>query len=158
MRAVFRLQSGRIGRIIVERCNWVTANRQYIVRPSALTRSPASPQARRCFFTLIRCGRGIDPTSTEERWQVETPYVADLIGHALPTIRPGDLLLDYGCGVGRIAKELIARHRCRVVGVDIDAVSVPAASFIDVVDQDWLHFAELPGDGVRWRPAFRRIT
>lgn len=57
--------------------------------------------------------------ATEERWRVETPYLVDLIGHALPPIKPGDLVLDYGCGIGRLAKELIARYRCRVVGVDI---------------------------------------
>jgi SAM-dependent methyltransferase len=29
------------------------------------------------------------------------------------------LLLDYGCGIGRSAKELIARCGCHVIGVDI---------------------------------------
>ena len=55
---------------------------------------------------------------TEQRWRVETPYVADLIGQRIE-ITPGTLLIDYGCGVGRMAKELIARHGCRVIGVDI---------------------------------------
>lgn len=55
---------------------------------------------------------------TEQRWQVETPYVADLIGQSLaPT--SSTLVVDYGCGIGRLAKELIARHGCRVIGVDI---------------------------------------
>ena len=35
------------------------------------------------------------------------------------TITPDTLLLDYGCGIGRLAYELIQRHNCRVVGVDI---------------------------------------
>jgi SAM-dependent methyltransferase len=57
---------------------------------------------------------------TEQRWRVETPYVADLIAKCVaPT--PQMLLVDYGCGIGRLAKELIARHRCRVIGVDISA-------------------------------------
>src|SRR5262245_29265278 len=55
---------------------------------------------------------------TEQRWRVETPYVADLIAKAIE-ITPSTLLIDYGCGVGRMAKELIARHNCRVIGVDI---------------------------------------
>jgi len=55
---------------------------------------------------------------TEQRWQVETPYVADLIGQSLaPT--SSTLVVDYGCGIGRLAKELIARHGCCVIGVDI---------------------------------------
>jgi SAM-dependent methyltransferase len=57
-------------------------------------------------------------STTEERWQKETPYIADLIGRKIPITRD-TLLLDYGCGIGRVAKELIARHGCRVIGVDI---------------------------------------
>ena len=55
---------------------------------------------------------------TEQRWQVETPYVADLIANAM-TLTPDTVLIDYGCGIGRVAKELIARHGCRVIGIDI---------------------------------------
>jgi len=57
-------------------------------------------------------------STTEHRWEVETPYVAELIAQS-SDIKPGMLLLDYGCGIGRLAKELILRHQCRVVGVDI---------------------------------------
>jgi cyclopropane fatty-acyl-phospholipid synthase-like methyltransferase len=55
---------------------------------------------------------------TEERWQRETPYLVDRI---VDFLTPGDgsLLLDYGCGIGRISKELIARSGCRMIGVDI---------------------------------------
>ena len=56
--------------------------------------------------------------SADERWVTETPYVADLIEKAL-AITPETVLIDYGCGIGRLAKELISRHDCRVVGVDI---------------------------------------
>ena len=59
-----------------------------------------------------------DTTTTEERWRIETPHVCDLIGRALD-IKPNSFVLDYGCGIGRIAKELIARFGCHVVGVDI---------------------------------------
>jgi SAM-dependent methyltransferase len=59
-----------------------------------------------------------EDSTTEERWQTETPYVADLIG-GLIDITPQTILIDYGCGIGRMAKELISRHGCSVVGVDI---------------------------------------
>jgi SAM-dependent methyltransferase len=57
-------------------------------------------------------------TSTQERWAKETPFLAsDLGAFLLPSW--DSLLLDYGCGLGRIARELIAAHGCRVLGVDI---------------------------------------
>lgn len=59
-----------------------------------------------------------EDAGTEARWKTETPYLADLIGQWIE-ITSQSVLLDYGCGVGRIAKELIARHGCRVIGVDI---------------------------------------
>jgi cyclopropane fatty-acyl-phospholipid synthase-like methyltransferase len=56
--------------------------------------------------------------STEERWARETPYLTDLIAeHLNPS--PGQVLIDYGCGVGRLSGALIERHACRVLGVDI---------------------------------------
>jgi ubiquinone/menaquinone biosynthesis C-methylase UbiE len=58
--------------------------------------------------------------TTERRWEIETPYFVDLI-HQSVEITPQTVLLDYGSGIGRIAKELIARYQCRVVGVDISA-------------------------------------
>ena len=57
-------------------------------------------------------------STTEQRWQVETPYLADLISQSIE-ITPGMVLLDYGCGIGRMAKALIERHQCSVIGVDI---------------------------------------
>jgi len=55
---------------------------------------------------------------TEQRWRVETPYLADLIARHI-AITSETTLIDYGCGIGRMAKELIARHGCRVIGIDI---------------------------------------
>jgi cyclopropane fatty-acyl-phospholipid synthase-like methyltransferase len=59
-----------------------------------------------------------EDSSSDKRWKTETPYAADLIGQYL-TIDRDSLLLDYGCGIGRMAKELIARYGCRVIGTDI---------------------------------------
>jgi cyclopropane fatty-acyl-phospholipid synthase-like methyltransferase len=59
-----------------------------------------------------------ESSTTRERWEKETPYIADLVGRKM-SIAADTLLLDYGCGIGRIAKALIARYGCRVLGVDI---------------------------------------
>jgi len=54
------------------------------------------------------------------RWQIETPYLAELIGQELAP-RPEQVVVDYGCGIGRLAKEMIERFGCTVIGVDISA-------------------------------------
>lgn len=56
--------------------------------------------------------------STQERWEYETPYLVGEIGHTLG-LDDNSCVLDYGCGVGRIARGLIERHNCFVIGVDI---------------------------------------
>jgi SAM-dependent methyltransferase len=56
--------------------------------------------------------------TTQERWDYETGQVAGAIGAAM-NLGPQSRLLDYGCGVGRLAKALIERFGCRVTGVDI---------------------------------------
>ncbi len=57
-------------------------------------------------------------STTEQRWNVETPYVADLIVDAIyPTQEM--ILLDYGCGIGRLAKEILLRRKCHIIGADI---------------------------------------
>ena len=56
-------------------------------------------------------------TTTDERWRKETPYLVEDSGKHLG-IGPESCVLDYGCGIGRLAKGLIERFGCRVVGVD----------------------------------------
>ena len=59
-------------------------------------------------------------STTADRWETETPYLADLVAkHSPVPIGADSLVLDYGCGIGRMAHELIKRHGCRVIGVDI---------------------------------------
>jgi len=72
-------------------------------------------------------------TSADERWETETPYVADLIESSL-SVTSDTTLIDYGCGIGRLAKELITRHGCRVIGVDI-SVNMRALA-VDYVRSD----------------------
>lgn len=60
-----------------------------------------------------------DGTRTpEERWHLETPILAEQLARDL-AIQREHLVLDYGCGIGRLAKALIERQRCCVVGADI---------------------------------------
>lgn len=56
--------------------------------------------------------------TTDERWEKETPYITELIGQSLQ-IAPDMLVVDFGCGIGRVAKALIEAYGCRVIGVDI---------------------------------------
>lgn len=57
-------------------------------------------------------------TTTEERWRVETPFLAEYINGYL-AIDAGSILLDYGCGIGRLSKAMIDLTGCSCVGVDI---------------------------------------
>ncbi len=55
---------------------------------------------------------------TQERWEIETPFIVDSI---IKNINPNDdsLILDFGCGIGRVSKILIEKTNCKVIGVDI---------------------------------------
>ena len=70
--------------------------------------------------------------SSSDRWELETPYLAELAETTLG-ITKDSLVLDYGCGIGRMARGLIARTRCRVIGVDISSsMRALAASYTDI--------------------------
>ena len=56
-------------------------------------------------------------TTTDERWEKETDFLASEIGETL-ALKETDIVLDYGCGIGRVSKGLIEQYGCRVVGVD----------------------------------------
>jgi cyclopropane fatty-acyl-phospholipid synthase-like methyltransferase len=60
---------------------------------------------------------GEEGMSSDERWALETPWIVDSIAQYLP-MPAGSTLIDYGCGIGRIAKELIARNGCSITGID----------------------------------------
>lgn len=57
-------------------------------------------------------------TTTQQRWEHETPILGEQLIREIAPL-PEHLVLDYGCGVGRVARELIQRTNCYVVGVDI---------------------------------------
>src|SRR5262249_33707894 len=72
-----------------------------------------------------------EDSTTEQRWATETPYLTDLVSRCFE-LSPTSLVLDYGCGLGRMAKALIARHGCHVVGVDISRnMRSMAAAYVD---------------------------
>ena len=56
-------------------------------------------------------------SSSEERWQKETPALMRMLSNYWKLL-PGTKIVDYGCGIGRISKEL-CKLGCYVVGVDI---------------------------------------
>lgn len=58
--------------------------------------------------------------SSDQRWEAETAYLQDRIGDDLQ-LRSEDVVLDYGCGIGRLSKAIIEKYGCMVVGVDISS-------------------------------------
>lgn len=64
---------------------------------------------------LTNEGSGAD---TKTRWELETPYVMELINSQL-ALKDRMHVLDYGCGVGRLAKSIIKDFGCNVIGVDV---------------------------------------
>ncbi len=81
-------------------------------------------QAKRIILTA-------ENSTTEQRWARETPYLARMIGRYLrPTAQ--STLLDFGCGIGRMSKELIWRYGCRAIGADIsDSMRDMAPRYVD---------------------------
>ncbi len=83
-------------------------------------------QAKRVILTL--------PTQAEVEWhwREETPRLARLIVEHL-RIQAHHRVLDFGCGVGRLAKEIIALTGCTIVGVDISpTMRTMATNYVDV--------------------------
>jgi len=98
---------------------------------------------------LTNEGPGAD---TDSRWALETPYVMELIRNAFD-LRSDMVVLDYGCGIGRMAKPMIEACGCSVVGVDISPSMRKLA--IDYVGSDRFiavspdQFDRMVGNGLR---------
>jgi SAM-dependent methyltransferase len=66
-------------------------------------------------------------------------------------LKPKSLVLDFGCGIGRLAKPLIEKHCCSVIGIDIAAnMRALAASCVDSE-----RFAVMPPQMLNWLQAGR---
>jgi SAM-dependent methyltransferase len=89
-----------------------TAKEELIYTPGIFDRNSLAA-AKQVILTVPR-------DIADEFWQRSTIATGKLI---LEAIRPtrDDVLLDFGCGIGRLAKELIGHTGCRIVGVDISA-------------------------------------
>src|SRR5215471_10972590 len=70
---------------------------------------------------------------TATRWAAETPYLIELFQNTLD-LRSDTLLLDYGCGIGRISKAIVEAFGCSVIGLDASANMRKLA--LDYVDSD----------------------
>ena len=66
--------------------------------------------------------------TTEERWQKETIPLVNMLVNKLQ-ISEGNTVIDYGCGIGRISKDLLEKINCTVVGVDISKSMRALAEF-----------------------------
>lgn len=89
-----------------------TVNMTSLTYSRAVFEVPDEAAARRIILTPE------GDQDTEARWNLETPYLARLIGERFQP-STSTLLIDYGCGIGRMSKALIERFGCRVLGVDI---------------------------------------
>lgn len=69
----------------------------------------------------------------EERWKAETPIFADIILKEIDKIVSPSAILDYGCGIGRLAKEIIEKnHQITVYGVDSsESMLKKAVKYVD---------------------------
>lgn len=67
--------------------------------------------------------------TAKQRWADEAPALMRLMERF---IEPNSFVLDYGCGIGRLAKPIIQKLGCRVVGVDISSnMRALATSLVD---------------------------
>lgn len=70
-------------------------------------------------------------TSTNQRWENETPYIINSISSKVK-LSKNSLVVDFGCGIGRLSKELITKYNCQVIGVDISgSMRKHAISYVD---------------------------
>ena len=57
-------------------------------------------------------------STSKQRWKRETPFLVDDIC-SFAALDEHSLVLDFGCGIGRVSKALIRRTGCGVLGFDI---------------------------------------
>lgn len=68
----------------------------------------------------------INCLSVDERWVQETKLFGDAILRHIP--QGPCAILDYGCGIGRVSKEILSRHpSCTIMGIDNSEVQLAHA-------------------------------
>jgi 2-polyprenyl-3-methyl-5-hydroxy-6-metoxy-1,4-benzoquinol methylase len=70
--------------------------------------------------------------STDKRWELETPALINL----LKPYGPFKKILDYGCGIGRLSKELITNDNV-IVGADI-SMNMRTLSIPYMASPNWI--------------------
>jgi tetratricopeptide (TPR) repeat protein/ADP-heptose:LPS heptosyltransferase len=58
--------------------------------------------------------------TSEDRWENETPYLIESISNKI-SLTSESVIVDFGCGIGRLSREIIEKFGAKVVGVDISA-------------------------------------
>ena len=72
---------------------------------------------------------GTENLTCQQRWNDETKVLMRLIERV---IKKDSWVLDYGCGIGRLAKPMIQHLKCKVIGVDFSPnMRALAASYVD---------------------------
>ena len=62
-----------------------------------------------------------DPDNPK-KFENETNFLVKTIAEQMSTtMNESSIVLDFGCGMGRVAKELITKFNCKVIGLDISA-------------------------------------
>jgi SAM-dependent methyltransferase len=114
----------------------VVAHKQIYYDPSVFTAIETIDDAVR---VIVTPEAGL---TSQRRWDTETLYLLGLIERWL---KPKSLVLDYGCGIGRLAKPLVEKYHCDVIGVDLSPnMRALAASYVEsncfaVVPPDMLY-------------------
>lgn len=75
-------------------------------------------------------------STSEERWIKETEWTIKTID-AFMNLDSDSLVLDWGCGIGRISKPIIEKYGCNVVGVDLQSQMLSYAK--EYVNSDLFH-------------------
>ena len=79
----------------------------------------------------IVLGHGV--SETESKWDIETEWNMQLFKQKR-FLSKDSIVLDWGVGIGRLSKAMIAIFGCRVVGVDISKTMISHA--LDYVNSD----------------------
>jgi SAM-dependent methyltransferase len=69
---------------------------------------------------------------TDERWEKETKFLTEDISKFFSGFDENSIIIDFGCGIGRLSKELIKKFNCRVIGIDIsDSMRIMAKEYVN---------------------------